>query len=137
MKSLTIKQPWVHAILHEGKDVENRSWKRNFRGWLAIHAAATPNRHAVFPRGARMPDLAELDYAAIVAVARVADIRVSSRSKWFNKPARGEINYAWILEDVRKLKKPIPCKGNLNLWEVPRSIVARIRRQMPGFRFDD
>jgi hypothetical protein len=31
MKALTIKQPWVHAILHEGKDIENRSWQRNFR----------------------------------------------------------------------------------------------------------
>jgi hypothetical protein len=48
MKALTIKQPWVHAILHEGKDVENRSWTRKFRGWLAIHAAATPSRHAAF-----------------------------------------------------------------------------------------
>jgi hypothetical protein len=25
MKAMTIKQPWVHAILHEGKDVENRT----------------------------------------------------------------------------------------------------------------
>jgi hypothetical protein len=25
-KALTIKQPWVHAILHQGKDIENRSW---------------------------------------------------------------------------------------------------------------
>ena len=36
MKALSIKQPWVHAILREGKDVENRSWQRSFRGWLAL-----------------------------------------------------------------------------------------------------
>jgi hypothetical protein len=51
MKALSIKQPWVHAILHEGKDIENRSWRRDFRGWLALHAAAQPRRNAVFPRG--------------------------------------------------------------------------------------
>jgi hypothetical protein len=42
MKALSIKQPWVHAILHEGKDIENRSWQRSFRGWLALHASAHP-----------------------------------------------------------------------------------------------
>jgi hypothetical protein len=29
MKAMSIKQPWVHAILHEGKDIENRSWQRH------------------------------------------------------------------------------------------------------------
>jgi hypothetical protein len=33
MKALTIKQPWIHAILREGKDIVNRTWKRDFRGW--------------------------------------------------------------------------------------------------------
>lgn len=137
MKALTIKQPWVHAILHDGKDVENRSWRSDFRGWLAIHAAATPRRTAEYPRGVRMPELAELDYSAIVAIARVADIRESVRSKWFDRPARGEINYGWVLSDVRKLKRPIPCKGALGLWNVPKSVAAQIRRQLPGVRVDD
>jgi len=26
MKALSIKQPWVYAILNEGKDIENRSF---------------------------------------------------------------------------------------------------------------
>lgn len=45
MKVLSIKQPWVHAILREGKDIENRSWQ---------------GRHT-------------LDYGAICGVARVVD----------------------------------------------------------------
>jgi hypothetical protein len=72
-----------------------------------------------------------------VGITRVTDIRTSAKSKWFHKPARGEINYAWILEDVRKLQKPIPCKGALGLWEVPESIVAKIRRQCPCVRFEN
>jgi hypothetical protein len=32
MKALTIKQPWLHAILREGKDIENRSWQRPVGG---------------------------------------------------------------------------------------------------------
>ena len=51
MKALTIKQPLVHAILHEGKDIENRSWQRNFRGWLA----GQPDHSARFPQGHSVP----------------------------------------------------------------------------------
>jgi hypothetical protein len=44
VKVLTIRQPWAHAILHLGKDVENRSWRTRYRGLLLIHAAARPER---------------------------------------------------------------------------------------------
>lgn len=43
MRILTVRQPWAYAIMHLGKDVENRS--RNiagdYRGPVAIHAAKT------------------------------------------------------------------------------------------------
>jgi hypothetical protein len=67
MRALTIKQPWVHAILHEGKDIENRSWQRDFRGWLALHASAQPDRYARFPRGHRLPDLDSTPCSASLA----------------------------------------------------------------------
>jgi hypothetical protein len=83
MKAMSINQPWVHAILHEGKDIENRSWQRSFRGWLAIHASAKPLLGNRFPRGGSpVPDLKTLDYSAICGVARVVDIVTKSRSKW-------------------------------------------------------
>jgi hypothetical protein len=47
MKALSIKQHWVYAILREGKDIENRSWKRDFRGWIALHASGTRRNDAV------------------------------------------------------------------------------------------
>ena len=54
MKALSIKQPWVHAILYEGKDIENRSWQRSYRGWIALHVSGQLARHAAFPRGHRV-----------------------------------------------------------------------------------
>lgn len=43
MRILTVKQPWAWAIIHRGKDVENRS--RNlagdYRGLVAIHVGLT------------------------------------------------------------------------------------------------
>ena len=35
MKALTIKQPWAWAILHGGKDIENRNWFTSVAGGVA------------------------------------------------------------------------------------------------------
>ncbi len=40
MKALSIKQPWAGLIAHGVKDIENRTWKTNFRGRFFIHASA-------------------------------------------------------------------------------------------------
>ncbi len=136
MKALSIKQPWVHAILFQGKDIENRSWQRNFRGWLALHASRNPERYAKFPRGIHVPDLASLDYSAICGVAYVKDIVTKSRSKWFNRPDDGTTNYGWVLTNVAALKTPIPCKGALGLWEVAPKAFRELQRQLPKLRLD-
>src|SRR5262245_28475840 len=136
MKALSIKQPWVYALLREGKDIENRSWKTEYRGWLALHASARPNREAVFPRGVRRPDLDTLDYSTICGVARVVDVVSSSRSKWFFHPEDGSINYGWILSNPTELKTPIPCSGRLNLWQPPPRVLREIQRQLPRLKLD-
>jgi hypothetical protein len=136
MKAITIKQPWVHAILHEGKDIENRSWQRAFRGWVAIHASARPNRDATLPRGHRTPDFDMLPCSAVCGVARVVDIVTRSRSKWFYRPGDGSTNYGWVLGDVHVLKRPIPCKGALGLWDLPPNVVRAIKRQLPRLRLE-
>ena len=38
MKAITIKQPWASLIVEGVKDIENRTWKTNFRGTVLIHA---------------------------------------------------------------------------------------------------
>jgi hypothetical protein len=40
MRALTVQQPWAWAIIHGGKDVENRTQAWKYRGPLAIHAGA-------------------------------------------------------------------------------------------------
>ena len=135
MKALSIKQPWVHAILHEGKDIENRSWKSNYRGWIALHASAKPLTSPV--EEFRCPDLKSLDYSAICGVARLIDITTNSRSKWFYRPDDGSINYGWVFADATPLKKPIPCKGALGVWEIPSEISLIIRRQLPKLKLEE
>ena len=137
MKALSIKQPWVHAILHEGKDIENRSWQRNFRGWLALHASGQLDHNARFPRGHRLPNLDRLQRSAICGVARVIDIVTTSRSEWFWRPHDGSTNFGWVLEDATASKQPIPCKGALGLWALTPSQLREIQRQLPRLVFTE
>ena len=39
MKAVSVHQPWAWAILHAGKNVENRTWATRHCGPLLIHAA--------------------------------------------------------------------------------------------------
>jgi hypothetical protein len=131
VKAISIKQPWVHAILREGKDIENRSWQRHFRGWIAIHASATPRHGARLPRGSKTPDFKTLDYSAICGVARLVNIVTKSPSKWFYRPDDGSINYGWMLADVKRLRRPVKCNGMLGLWQVRPNVLRSIKRQLP------
>jgi len=39
MKALTLTQPWASLVAIGAKRIETRSWRTNFRGTIAIHAA--------------------------------------------------------------------------------------------------
>lgn len=47
MRALTVQQPWAWAIVHGGKDVENRTQAWSYRGPLAIHAGARVSQRGV------------------------------------------------------------------------------------------
>ena len=44
MKALSVRQPWAWAIIHAGKDVENRTWGTRYHGPLLIHASKNYDR---------------------------------------------------------------------------------------------
>lgn len=51
MRALTLWQPWASAITHGLKTVETRSWRTDYRGPLAIHAAQRSPRALEWPDG--------------------------------------------------------------------------------------
>lgn len=140
MKALTVQQPWAWAIIHGGKDVENRTQAWTYRGPLAIHAG---NR--ISDRGiqtvpsiigaeslllgadlAREVMLAESQVrGAIIGLVDLVDVHdaaVGCCESWW-----AELSYAehggktrrdivhLVLEDPRPIE-PIPCRGRLGLW---------------------
>jgi hypothetical protein len=150
LKALSIRQPWAWAILHAGKDVENRDWNPRhgygrrdlgFRGEFLIHACMRPNptrvqreaseffafceAHCIgLPDGATAGELF-LHCGGIVGSARVIDIRpngVEPESPW---AIDGQVGL--VLDDVRPLPFA-PCKGALGFWEVPASVMAAIEK---------
>lgn len=118
MKALTVRQPWAWAIIHAGKNIENRSRKTNFRGRFLIHAglmvpgwqplADLETRHSPYPD----PEL--LTYGAVIGSAVLAGCEWSNSSvgKW------GEpMCWHWQIEMPQMYTTPIPAKGALGFWE--------------------
>lgn len=82
---LTIRQPWAWAIIHGGKDVENRSWPTKHRGPLLIHAGSAFEPHGyetVQQLATRQPPPpSELIHGAIIGVVELVDcVRDSTQS---------------------------------------------------------
>lgn len=46
MKAISIKEPWASLIAHDIKDIENRTWKTNFRGTVLIHTSQAWNKES-------------------------------------------------------------------------------------------
>jgi len=119
MKCLSIRQPWAWAIIHAGKDFENRTWGTTYRGPLLIHAGKTfdkDDRESIeIISGIQVPE--GLPLGGIVGQVEITDcIKVGygihdDISPWLF----GE--FGWRLANPRPLPFT-PMKGRLGLFEV-------------------
>ncbi len=90
------------------KDVENRTWRTNYRGRLVIHAGSGIDREGMNEHG-RL--LADYPHGAILGTVELVDCVRDSTSPW----AIDE-RWHWLLADPRPYDAPIPVKGKLGLW---------------------
>lgn len=120
VKALSIAQPWAECIVSKGKNVENRSWNTNMRGFVAIHASAAYDKarfeacHEYYRIKLKRDDV---PFGAIVGFAEITDVvseenLTSKTKKWFMG------DYGFVLNNVIKFKEPVPAKGNLGFWKV-------------------
>ena len=138
MKAITVHQPWAWAIIHAGKDIENRSWFCNGTGELAIHAGKTYDPYAeAFMRslGIEIPD--ELPSGAIIGVVNLTGAHHAYRcTEQFGLPSPKRcsswaipMSYHWQLDRPCPIE-PISCRGKQQLWNVPEHAEALIRKQL-------
>jgi hypothetical protein len=125
-KALSIRQPWAWAILHAGKDIENRPRRFHYRGPLCLHASATFIRRAwieaenqILKITGEMPphedaesirDNEMCDRGGIIGTAEIIDCVEAIDSPGFFGP------YGLVLANVQ----PVPCipvRGALGLFD--------------------
>lgn len=105
-KALSIRQPWCHHILYDGKDVENRDWPTRGRGWFLIHASKSEAEDRELIRERKMP------LGAVVGAARITDCVEAMDSEWFCG------RFGFVLQDAVSID-PVPVKGALGFFALP------------------
>lgn len=118
--ALSIRQPWAWAVIHAGKDIENRDWHTRYRGPVCIHASkgCTREEHhwaaTTITRicDREVPALSAMDRGGIIGVAEIVDCVQRSSSPWFFG------SYGFVLAKARPVSF-FPCKGSLGFfkWE--------------------
>jgi hypothetical protein len=98
--ALSVRQPWAWAIIHAGKDVENRGWRTgSASGWLrrrgrvAIHASKGMTRREYIDAycmmantGVACPREIDLPRGGIIGSVEIVDVVRESASPWFYGP---------------------------------------------------
>jgi len=137
MKAITIKQPWATLIALREKQFETRSWQTKHRGAIAIHAGKSIDKTACVSfsdvlKKHGIKSTSELPTGVIIATANLVDChKVISNNDNTAKMHSGLIirgneydlgnyeegRYAWELDNVKMIPKPLSAKGQLSLWE--------------------
>lgn len=146
MNALTLHQPYATLIAMGAKRIETRNWPappHAIGQRLAIHAGKSddclhmcnfdPFDEYVAYQGDKLPRGA---FVAIVTLKRCAPITEDgARDLERNQPhefAFGNYDlsdgkrYAWVLDNVTRIHKPVPHRGYQRLWRVDDQIVHGI-----------
>ena len=148
MRVLTVRQPWAWAIIHGGKDVENRT--RNiagsYRGPVAIHAGKTLDLGALM-HWSTTPGLRDLNptprdtaRGGIIGVVNLWAVHPDrdNGNCCPHRPSGGPGGSLWAdrgvwhlcVNDPQPLVEPLPWKGALGLRELSAEAEEEIMRRL-------
>lgn len=146
LRILTVRQPWAWAIIHGGKDVENRvrNIAGDYRGPVAIHSGLLVDQaglddHRV--RGAITLDTLVNDVfltGNIIGVVDLVDVHDPTDMLFGHSPDHPTTCSLWaepaafhlVLENPRPLAEPIPFKGALGLRRMDEETTAAVWSQI-------
>ena len=127
MKVLSLTEPYATLIKLGKKKIETRSFKTNYRGELYIHASSTkiPKEWKNNKELMELVDGNDLNFGYIILKCKLVDC-VHMDEEFLDKIKKDKLEficgdyrlqrYAWILEDIEVLDKPIFAKGKLGIW---------------------
>ena len=114
VRALSIKQPYPNHIFFNGKDVENRDWPTERRGWFIVHAGVSTSEI-----DRQDPDELALPRGGVVGMARIVDCVDAMDSRWFFG------QYGFVLADAFPLPL-IACKGALSFFALPTDVLMQV-----------
>lgn len=97
--ALSVRQPWGHRILFEGKDIENRDRRTKIRGTIFLHSALT-----IEDDGKELADRLRLPVGGLIGLVDIVDCVTKSDSNWFFGPV------GYKLANPRPMPF-VPCRG--------------------------
>jgi hypothetical protein len=154
MRAISLDEPWASLMAHDLKRIETRGRPTNVRGELAIHATLRPPDFEVINRLQSITGLNELNpikYAVtwgcgeILCVLNLFDCQpVEEIEKDFNDLIGDGIaaywekefgnygpgRFGWLTKDVKKLLKPVRCKGKQGFFFLPSEVETAVRAQV-------
>ncbi|MGL5196729.1 MAG: ASCH domain-containing protein [Chroococcales cyanobacterium] len=118
---LTLRQPWVWAIFHSNKTIENRTWATRFRGELYIHAGNQYDKSAQgwieTHLGIIVPGPKHVPRGVVYGKVQVTGCELCVPKNWPGKKWAMPEHFHWLLESPEVLANPFPRKGQLGLFQ--------------------
>lgn len=121
--ALSVRQPWAWAIIHAGKDIENRSWHAKYSQRrtapcgkrIAIHSSSGMGKAEYWDAvefiegrfGISVPPPHELVRGAIIGTVFLVGGASRHHSQWFTGP------WGMVLSEPAPESVPIRAKGEL------------------------
>lgn len=151
MKAISLWQPWASAVARGAKTIETRSWRTNYRGPLAIHAAKRKVICELIHYGSMWGwrgalglrdtgTIFDIPFGAIIAVCELIDCRPTGTftvdeldthrgqgAYVWDERMLGNFEpgrFGWILRGARPFPEPIPYRGRQGFFEIPDDIVT-------------
>jgi len=101
-KALTIRQPWAWLIVNGIKNIENRSWHTNYRGYFYIHSSLKIDEQSYqilkANKKLQLPKIKHLQTGGIIGKAKLVSCTTKSKSPWFTGP------YGFIMRKQRPVE---------------------------------
>lgn len=126
MLALSMRPAWAWAIIHGGKDVENRRHRTRFRGRFLVHASLALKRSdferataalCAVGEGAFLPREDEFAAGGFIGSVELVEVADTHDSLWHAPGC-----FAWILRNPKPMEF-FPYRGRRSWFQVPDELV--------------
>ena len=135
--AISTKPPWAWWCASGIKTLETRERNTAHRGEIAIHASQQADGD--WKKKAKglscdayertLEDWRHAEYfGAIVAVADLVDVVLCTEKHTQAALCHCAGRYGYVLENVRRLDIPVPCRGHITVpWRAPEHVAVEVR----------